>query len=215
MRITLASVLVDDQARALAFYTDVLGFVKRTDVPAGTFRWVTVVSPERPDDVELLLEPNDNPAARAYQRAIHEQGIPATAFAVDDLRSEYERMKDLGVRFTQEPTTVGPVTRAVLDDTVGNLIQIYQVQEPARPPEAGTAPGRPAAEHEAEPGQPPAPNPALKRLGRFVGTWKMQGREAGEYGEIQRHAHLRMDGGRLLPRAARRHRPCRAASQGD
>ena len=130
MRITLASVLVDDQARALAFYTEVLGFVKRTDVPAGTFRWLTVVSPERPDDVELLLEPNDNPAARAYQRAIHDQGIPATAFAVDDLRGEYERMKNLGVRFPQEPTTVGPVTRAVLDDTVGNLIQIYQVVGP-------------------------------------------------------------------------------------
>jgi catechol 2,3-dioxygenase-like lactoylglutathione lyase family enzyme len=127
MRITLASVFVEDQEKALAFYTEVLGFVKRTDVPAGAFRWLTVVSPERPDDVELLLEPNDNPAARAYQRAIYEQGVPATAFAVDDLRGEYERMKRLGVRFVQEPTTVGPVIRAVLDDTVGNLIQIYQV----------------------------------------------------------------------------------------
>ena len=136
MKITLASVFVEDQAHALAFYTDVLGFVKRTDVPAGAFRWLTVVSPEGPDDVELLLEPNDNPAARAYQRAIYEQGIPATAFAVDDLRREYERMKRLGVRFAQEPTTVGPVTRAVLDDTVGNLIQIYQVGDPSPQPEA-------------------------------------------------------------------------------
>ena len=143
MKITLASVLVDDQERALAFYTNVLGFVKRTDVPAGRFRWLTVVSPEGPEDIELLLEPNDNPAARAYQRAIYEQGIPATAFAVDDLRSEYGRMRRLGVRFTQEPTTVGPVARAVLDDTVGNLIQIYEVAEVARTPTADAARDRP------------------------------------------------------------------------
>jgi catechol 2,3-dioxygenase-like lactoylglutathione lyase family enzyme len=129
MKITLSSVLVDDQERALAFYTDVLGFVKRTDIPAGNYRWLTVVSPEGPDDVELLLEPNDNPAARAYQESVREQGAPATAFAVDDLRGAYERMKDLGVRFTQEPTTVGPVTRAVFDDTVGNLVLLYQVGE--------------------------------------------------------------------------------------
>ncbi|HIH02524.1 MAG TPA: VOC family protein [Methanoregulaceae archaeon] len=127
MKITLSSVLVDDRARALAFYTGVLGFVKRTDVPAGRFRWLTVVSPEGPDDVELLIEPNDTPAARAYQKSIYEQGAPATDFAVNDLLGEYERMKNLGVRFTQEPTTVGPLIRAVLDDTVGNLIQIYQV----------------------------------------------------------------------------------------
>jgi catechol 2,3-dioxygenase-like lactoylglutathione lyase family enzyme len=130
MRITLSSVLVDDQDRALAFYTDVLGFVKRTDVPAGTFRWLTVVSPEGPDDVELLLEPNGSPAARAYQESIFMQGVPATAFAVGDLRSEFERLKKAGVRFTQEPIAVGPVTRAVLDDTVGNLILLYQVMGP-------------------------------------------------------------------------------------
>ncbi len=148
MKITLSSVLVDDQEKALAFYTDVLGFVKRTDIPAGRFRWLTVVSPEGPDDVELLLEPNDNPAAREYQREIRERGVPATAFAVDDLRGEYERMKRFGVRFTQEPTTVGPVTRAVFDDTVGNLILLYQVAEPSRPAEAEA--GRPRSA-QAEP----------------------------------------------------------------
>jgi len=130
MKITLSSVLVDDQEKALAFYTDVLGFVKRTDIPAGRFRWLTVVSPEGPDDVELLLEPNDNPAARGYQTSIYEQGAPATAFAVGDIRGEHERMKKLGVRFTQEPITVGPVTRAVFEDTVGNLVLIYQVAGP-------------------------------------------------------------------------------------
>lgn len=194
MKITLSSVLVDDQEKALAFYTEVLGFVKRTDVPAGKFRWLTVVSPGGPDDVELLLEPNDNPVARTYQRAIHEQGIPATAFAVGDLRGEYERMKKLGVRFTQEPTTVGPVTRAVLDDTVGNLIQIYQVEEPARTPERGAAQSRGAG-----PEQPPSPDPQLRHLDRFVGTWTLQGREAVEYGEI--HGTLAfewMEGGYFL-----------------
>ncbi len=139
MKITLSSVLVDDQEKALAFYTDVLGFVKRTDVPAGKYRWLTVVSPEGPDDVELLLEPDHNPAARAYHESIREQGAPATAFAVGDLRREFERLRRLGVRFTQEPATVGPVTRAVLDDTVGNLILLYQVAEPPRPAEAGVS----------------------------------------------------------------------------
>ncbi len=127
MQIKLASVFVDDQEKALRFYTEVLGFVKKTDVPAGDFRWLTVVSPEGPDDIELLLEPNDNPAARTYQRAIYEQGIPATSFFSRDVREEYDKLKGLGVVFTTEPTTMGPVTLAVFDDTCGNLIQISQV----------------------------------------------------------------------------------------
>jgi len=105
----------------------VLGFVKKNDLPAGEARWLTVVSPEGPDDIELLLEPNANPAAKTYQKALHEQGIPLTAFAVEDLRRECERMKTLGVAFHTEPTQMGPVTIAIFDDTCGNLIQIYQV----------------------------------------------------------------------------------------
>ncbi|MDQ3691841.1 MAG: VOC family protein [Chloroflexota bacterium] len=128
MRINLASVFVGDQAKALAFYTDVLGFVKKTDVPTGEFRWLTVVSPEAPDGVELLLEPNDHPAARAFQQAIVADGIPATSFAVDDVQAEFERLTALGVRFLQPPTPMGPVTTAVLDDTCGNLIQIAAMQ---------------------------------------------------------------------------------------
>jgi catechol 2,3-dioxygenase-like lactoylglutathione lyase family enzyme len=124
MKINLASVFVDDQAKALAFYTDVLGFVTKTDVPTGEFRWLTVVSPEAPDGVELLLEPNDHPAAQAFQQAIVADGIPATSFAVDDVQAEFERLTAKGVRFVQPPTPMGPVTTAVLDDTCGNLIQI-------------------------------------------------------------------------------------------
>ena len=124
MRINLASVFVDDQAKALAFYTDVLGFVKKTDVPTGEFRWLTVVSPEAPDGVELLLEPNDHPAAQAFQQAIVADGIPATSFAVEDVQAEFDRLNAKGVRFVQPPTPMGPVTTAVLDDTCGNLIQI-------------------------------------------------------------------------------------------
>ena len=124
MRINLASVFVDDQAKALAFYTDVLGLVKKTDVPTGEFRWLTVVSPEAPDGVELLLEPNDHPAAKAFQQAIVADGIPATSFAVDDVQAEFDRLTAKGVRFVQPPTPMGPVTTAVLDDTCGNLIQI-------------------------------------------------------------------------------------------
>jgi catechol 2,3-dioxygenase-like lactoylglutathione lyase family enzyme len=124
MRINVTSVFVDDQAKALAFYTDVLGFVKKTDVPTGEFRWLTVVSPEAPDAVELLLEPNDHPAARAYQQAIVADGIPATSFAVDDIGAEFDRLSAKGVTFVQPPTAMGPVTTAVLDDTCGNLIQI-------------------------------------------------------------------------------------------
>ena len=127
MKIKLTSVLVEDQDKALKFYTEVLGFVKKTDIPVGEFKFLTVVSPEEPDGTELLLEPNENPAAKTFQKAIFEQGIPLTAFAVEDIQKEYERMKKLGVVFTMEPTKMGPVTQAVFDDTCGNLIQIYQV----------------------------------------------------------------------------------------
>jgi catechol 2,3-dioxygenase-like lactoylglutathione lyase family enzyme len=124
MRIVTTSVLVDDQAKALAFYTDVLGFAKKTDVPAGEHRWLTVVSPDAPDGVELLLEPDAHPAARPFKEALVADGIPYTSFAVDDVEAEFDRLSGLGVRFTQPPTPMGPVTTAVFDDTCGNLIQI-------------------------------------------------------------------------------------------
>jgi catechol 2,3-dioxygenase-like lactoylglutathione lyase family enzyme len=124
MRINLTSVLVDDQDKALAFYTDVLGFQKKTEIPLGEARWLTVVSPDDPDGVELVLEPDAHPAARPFKAALVEDGIPYTSFAVEDVQAEFERLRDLGVRFTQEPTEMGPVTTAVLDDTCGNLIQI-------------------------------------------------------------------------------------------
>ena len=124
MRINLASIHVDDQAKALAFYTDVLGFVKKNDVPLGEHRWLTVVSPEDPDGVELLLEPSDHPAVGPYKDALVADGIPFTSFAVADVQQEYDRLRSLGVTFTQGPTVMGPVTTAVLDDTCGNLIQI-------------------------------------------------------------------------------------------
>lgn len=126
MKIKLTSVLVDNQDKALKFYVEVLGFVKKHDIPVGQFRWITVVSPEGPDDIELVLEPNANPAAKTYQKALYEQKIPLTAFTVDDIQNEYERLKQLGVVFTMEPTESGPVTIAVFDDTCGNLIQIFQ-----------------------------------------------------------------------------------------
>lgn len=127
MKIKLTSVLVDNQDKAFKFYTKVLGFVKKQDFPVGEFKWLTVVSPEEPDGTELLLEPNDNPAAKTFQEAIFKQGIPLTAFAVEDIQKEYERMKKLGVVFSKEPTKEGLVTQAVFDDTCGNLIQLYQV----------------------------------------------------------------------------------------
>ncbi len=127
MKITLSSVIVDDQDKALRFYTEVLGFVRKQDIPAGDFRWLTVVSSEGPDDIELVLEPNNNAAARTYQKAIYEEGIPASSFAVDDIQKEYERMTKLGVVFKTEPTKAGPVTVAMFDDTCGNLIQLHQV----------------------------------------------------------------------------------------
>ena len=124
MRINLTSVLVDDQEKALRFYTDILGFVKKHDVPMGGDRWLTVVSPQDPDGTELLLEPSGHPAAKPFKDALVADGIPFTQFAVDDVQREYERLRGLGVRFTQEPTVMGPVTSAVLDDTCGNLIQL-------------------------------------------------------------------------------------------
>jgi catechol 2,3-dioxygenase-like lactoylglutathione lyase family enzyme len=127
MKINLTSVFVDDQDKALKFYTEILGFVKKMDMPAGDFKWLTVVSPDDPDGVQLLLEPNDNPAAKTYQQAIFEQGIPAASFAVQDLRKEYERMTKVGVVFTQEPTNMGPVTVAIFEDSCGNLIQIAEM----------------------------------------------------------------------------------------
>jgi len=127
MRINLTSVLVDDQEKALAFYTDVLGFVKKNDVPLGEHSWLTVVSPAEPDGVELLLEPDQHPAARPFKAALVEDGIPFTSFAVDDVNAEHERLSALGVVFTQPPTEMGPVTTAVFDDTCGNLIQIAAV----------------------------------------------------------------------------------------
>ena len=126
MKIQLTSVLVEDQDKALKFYTEVLGFVKKQDMPVGKFKWLTVVSPEGPGDIELLLEPNENPAAKTFQQALFKQGIPATAFAVDDIQSEHERLKKLGVVFKTEPTKMGPVTIGVFEDTCGNLIQVYQ-----------------------------------------------------------------------------------------
>ncbi len=124
MRINVTSVFVDDQDKALAFYTGTLGFVKKTDMPAGEYRWLTVVSPEAPDGVELLLEPNAHPAAKAYQDALVADGIPCTSFAVDDVAAEADRLQAMGVTFVQPPTEMGPVTTAVFDDTCGNLIQI-------------------------------------------------------------------------------------------
>ena len=126
MKINLASVLVDDQDKALRFYTDVLGFEKKNDIPTGAARWLTVVSPEDRDGTELLLEPDEHPAAKPFKEALVSDGIPYTSFAVDDVRAEFERLRGLGVRFTQEPTEMGPVTTAVFDDTCGNLIQIAQ-----------------------------------------------------------------------------------------
>ena len=124
MRIHLTSVFVDDQDKALAFYTEVLGFEKKTEIPIGEARWLTVVSPEAPDGVELLLEPDGHPAAPPFKAALVADGIPYTSFSVDDVQAEFDRLGALGVQFTQPPTSMGPVTTAVFDDTCGNLIQI-------------------------------------------------------------------------------------------
>jgi predicted enzyme related to lactoylglutathione lyase len=126
MRIKLSSVFVDDQAKALRFYTEVLGFATKTDAPVGTFRWLTVVSPEEPDGTQLLLEPTDNPAAKTFQAAIYAQGIPATSFVVDDVHREHARLVGLGVAFRTEPTKSEWGTDAMFDDTCGNLINLHQ-----------------------------------------------------------------------------------------
>src|SRR5579884_2405031 len=127
MKMKFTKIYVDNQDKALAFYTEVLGFVKKADFLVGSFRWLTVVSPEEPDGTELLLEPNDNPAPKISQEALFQQGIPATAFAVSDLQHEYERLKRQGVVWIREPTQIGPVTIAIFDDTCGNFIQLVQV----------------------------------------------------------------------------------------
>ncbi|MGH2689559.1 MAG: VOC family protein [Actinomycetota bacterium] len=126
-RINITSVFVDDQEKALRFYTEVLGFVKKTDIPMGEARWLTLVSPDAPDGTELLLEPDGHPAAGPFKEALQEDGIPFTSFAVDDVAAEFERLRAMGVRFTQEPLGMGGVTTAVLDDTCGNLIQLASV----------------------------------------------------------------------------------------
>ena len=126
MRIKLNTVIVRDQQSALRFYTEVLGFEKKVDFPAGEYRWLTVVAPDEPDGTQLVLEPDAHPASATYQRALFESGIPLTAFAVDDIESEYRRLKELGVDFSTEPTEMGGAIVAVFDDTCGNLIQIYQ-----------------------------------------------------------------------------------------
>lgn len=131
MRINLASVLVSNQAKALEFYTAKLGFMKKNDVPMGEFSWLTVVSPEEPDGVELVLEPANHPAVGPFRDALVADGIPFTSFAVADVQAEYERLVGLGVEFTQPPTAMGPVTTAVFDDTCGNLIQIAAMNEDA------------------------------------------------------------------------------------
>jgi catechol 2,3-dioxygenase-like lactoylglutathione lyase family enzyme len=129
MRIYVTSVFVDDQAKALAFYTETLGFVKKNDIPLGDASWLTVVAPDDPDGTELLLEPDVHPAAKPFKAALVADGIPLTSFAVDDVDAEYERLRALGVRFTQPPTAMGPTTTAVFDDTCGNLIQIVHMND--------------------------------------------------------------------------------------
>lgn len=126
VKIILTNVFVDDQDKALEFYTEKLGFVKKQDVPVGEFKWLTVVSSEDQDGIELLLEPSDNPVAKEYKKGLVQQGIPAASFGVDDIEAEYKRLKTLGVTFTVEPTQMGQVKVAVFDDTCGNLIQIMQ-----------------------------------------------------------------------------------------
>ena len=126
MKVILNSIFVDDQDKALLFYTEKLGFIKKHDIPVGKFKWLTVVSPEDPDGTEVLLEPNDNPISKTYQKGVYEQGIAATSFGVDNIQAEFEKLKGFDVRFTMEPTKMDKVTIAVFDDTCGNLIQIMQ-----------------------------------------------------------------------------------------
>ena len=126
MKIIVTSIFVQNQDKALEFYSETLGFVKKHDVPAGEFRWITLVSPDNQGGTELVLEPNDNQAAKDYQKRLFEQGIPVTMFGVEDVRKEYDRLLKHGVKFTMEPTKMGDITIAVFDDTCGNLIQIIQ-----------------------------------------------------------------------------------------
>ena len=126
MKIIVTSLFVQDQDKALAFYSEMLGFVKKHDVPLGEFRWITLVSPDEQDGTELLLEPNNHPIAQEYQKNLFAEGIPVTMFGVADIHKEYKRLMELGVKFTMEPTDAGEVTIAIFDDTCGNLIQIVQ-----------------------------------------------------------------------------------------
>ena len=126
MRIKLTSIMVDDQEKGLRFYTDVLGFRKKHDIPVGEYRWMTVTSPEGPDDMELALEPNANPAGKAFQEAMFSQGNPVASFEVTDIAAEFARLTAKDVAFTRQPTAMGPVTIAVFADTCGNLIQLHQ-----------------------------------------------------------------------------------------
>ena len=126
MKIVVTSVFVDNQDKALQFYTNVLGFVKKTEIPMGEVRWLTVVAPADPDGTELLLEPDGHPAVGPFKRALMRDGIPFTSFAVEDVHAEHQRLRSAGVHFTQPPVEMGPITTAVLDDTCGNLIQIAQ-----------------------------------------------------------------------------------------
>ncbi|MBY4896159.1 VOC family protein [Cupriavidus sp. AU9028] len=129
MRIHVMSVFVDDQARALDFYTSKLGFTVKHDIPLGPHRWLTVVSPENPEGTELLLEPGEHPAVGPYKNALVADGIPAVSFQVDDLAAEHQRLRELGVRFTVEPMDAGTVRMAVLDDTCGNLVQLIEMKQ--------------------------------------------------------------------------------------
>ncbi|MBP2079414.1 VOC family protein [Oceanobacillus polygoni] len=126
MKVIVTSIFVEDQDKALQFYSETLGFVKKHDVPSGEFRWITIVSPEDQDGTEIVLEPNNNPIAKDYQNRLFEEGIPVTMFGVEDIQKEYERLLQLGVKFTMKPTKMGEISIAVFDDTCGNLIQIIQ-----------------------------------------------------------------------------------------
>jgi predicted enzyme related to lactoylglutathione lyase len=126
LNIIVTSIFVEDQDKALEFYSETLGFVKKHDVPTGAHRWITVVSPDKQEGTELLLEPNEHPAAKEYQQKLFEDGIPVTMFGVADIQKEYKRLVEKGVQFTMKPTEMGAITIAVFDDTCGNLIQLIQ-----------------------------------------------------------------------------------------
>ncbi|QOR68004.1 VOC family protein [Cytobacillus suaedae] len=126
LKVIITSIFVEDQDKALEFYSETLGFVKKHDVPTGEHRWITLVSPDEQDGTELLLEPNEHPAAKEYQQRLFDDGIPVTMFGVADIQKEYKRLVEKGVQFTMEPTKMGEITIAVFDDTCGNLIQIIQ-----------------------------------------------------------------------------------------